>query len=104
MVVVIEVMSRVRTPVLHFDGEPGKTSLVVVPLPVPEHSWFEPGCRHVVANGSFSFSPGVAGHWVVTCADTNSGLWTVLNGPVMSPHTSGAASRLMKLPAGVLPA
>src|SRR5262245_17341518 len=102
MFVSTEVMSRTRVPQLHFDGDPGKTSLVVVPLPVPRHTWFDPGCRQVVQNGRLSWVPAAAGHWVVICEVTNSGLLSLaggpvrFRGPVMSPHTSAPVSRLMK--------
>ena len=74
MFVVTEVMSMARLPQLHFDGDPGKTSLVVVPLPVPWHTWFEPGCRQVVQKGSTSCWPTALGHVVVIVVRTSSGL------------------------------
>src|SRR5262245_891847 len=97
-------MSMARFPQLHFDGDPGKTSLVVVPLPVPRHTWFDPGCRQVVQKGSTNCWPAPDGHCVVIVPLTNSGLWAVPRGPVMSPHTSGDGSRLMKVPCCVFPA
>src|SRR4029453_16106976 len=97
MVLVIEVMSMARVPQLHFDGDPGKTSLVVVPLPVPRHTWFDPGWRQVVQKGSCSFWPAGASHWVLICALTNWGLNAVFRGPVMSPHASGAASSCLNV-------
>ena len=53
-------MSMARVPQLHFDGDPGKTSLVVVPLPVPTHTSFDPGCRQVVAEGQLQLFAGGA--------------------------------------------
>src|SRR5262249_56545382 len=64
-----------RTPQLHFDGEPGKTSLVVVPLPIPKHTWFDPGCRQVVQKGRSNFWLLSASlHGAVIVCVTNSGL------------------------------
>src|SRR5258707_364962 len=91
-------MGTIRVPQLHFDGDPGKTSLVCGLVPVPKHTWFDPGCRQVVQKGSSKFPLGPGVQVSVSVARTNSGLWAVFAGPVMSPHTSGAASRLMKFP------